>query len=244
MTHPISFHRASARALMVLAVLAVWPTWLCAFGLSRGGRAEEVHRLVANGNRLLRVEVRSMQGFEVVKTGDKRGAGELRSIWLYLQGNDEYNSQGAKGGSAFARVQRNGQRIHEPGHSNYIGIRKQDWVQVSAWNARKDGRNGEPLWIHVRPGGTFTLEAKFRELDCTKHRNCRRHNDGHYTLRMTLPEFPRRLPSGCGDENTYHLATIDGRVLFRGLLDQQVQVSGKLRMKPVWGQLCVTETTR
>jgi len=70
--------------MIAVTVFGGYPQSAFGFRLPRGGLAEESHRL--SGNPMVRIQLSGMDRFEVRKTGDRRGAGELRYIRITLNG--------------------------------------------------------------------------------------------------------------------------------------------------------------
>jgi len=188
-----------------------------------------------SGNPMVRIQLSGMDRFEVRKTGDRRGAGELRYIRITLNGTNEYNSMGAKGfGALYARPGLVG------GHPPYVAIHRHDTVQIRSWNIRRDGGGRGSIWINARSGARFKVAINSRELDCTGNRKCHRHDQGLYEITMTMPELPRDLPRTCGPSNTFNLRNIDGMPQFPGFLDINIRTKKKLVLYPVNGQICIT----
>jgi len=237
---PIRSGYALARSVVSIWVLSfvIFGNWSQAafagpFSLPRGGTAPEYHTL--SGDPMVRIQLSGMDRFEVRKTGDRRGAGELRFIKIGLHGVDGYSTMGAKGfGALYARPGLVG------GHPPYVSIHKHDIVQIRRWNIRRDGGGRGSIWINARPGARFTVTIDSRELDCAANRKCNRHDQGLYKMTMTLPALPGDLPRTCGPSNTYNLRNIDGMPKFPAFLDINIKTKKKLLLYPVNGQICVT----
>lgn len=224
---------AWAVSLLVFGV-GMHPAWAGPLHLPRGGLAEESHRL--SGSPMIRIQLSGMDRFDVMKTGDRKGAGELRYIRISLSGSNEYNSMGAKGfGALYARPGLVG------GHPPYISIHKNDTVQIRSWNIRRDGGGVGSIWINARPGARFSVTIDSRELDCAGHRKCKRHDEGLYKISMTIPPaLSRDLPRSCGRSNTFSLRNIDGLPQFPSFSDIDITTKKKLLLYPVDGQICIT----
>ncbi|MFK5996981.1 MAG: hypothetical protein QM492_02605 [Rhodobacterales bacterium] len=201
--------------------------------LPRNGTATTYHSLQGQPG-VIRVSLKGMLQFVVVKTGDRHGeAGELHRIKLHLvnttPGTTEYFDH--KWGSMEMYNQTRGKR----GRSAYVTAHKNDIINTI-------DRRPLELFIFAHPGDHILLEVTARELDCTGQRVCGRGDNSYYSIALIVPNFSSgQITSTCTRRNTKVLVQLpDGRFRFDLIAANPVSERGSLRIYPVKGTLCYT----
>lgn len=163
-----------------------------------------------------RVELRNLESFEVLSSGDDDGVSELRSVTVTLR-SPEGQSHYVTETNPYFRVSRTGTLSDASRRSrdNSVNVRVGDKLYLD--NVIRD-REARPagythyynLWLHTRerPAGDiersqiqFEIEIKTRELDCAGDRVCRRGSTGTTVYQVSLP-VPEERSLTCNPRNT------------------------------------------
>ena len=203
-----------------------------------------VKHTLGSGPNVYRVEIRNLDRFKVLETGDTDGTGELHELNVQLKSyNPDYNTQydgfnqktpfffntrsntGAGSGNLEVRV---GDHVKLSGHRPPSGT-TQSWVH--AYSTAEDARDTRPY-----SNGRIELEVHALELDCTGQRVCRRNSQGNVTVSFKIPEFSSPPPTVCGRTNTFRLEPLDDGLHIRGITGTTVRsyTPGVQVLDPFW----------
>lgn len=179
--------------------------------------AMPAHAQEKSGNKTLgsatdvwRVELRNLERFLAMTSGDSDGVSEVRDVKISLLGPDrQYHSVTEV--NPFLSIN-GGPRSR----GNSLDVRVGDRVFLERLEPGKTDTYN--MWIHVkeRPQGdlgvsllNFEVKVATRELDCARDRVCRRGSTGVMTYYVSLP-VPRERSNRCNNQNSYRITAVDG----------------------------------
>ncbi len=165
---------------------------------------------LGSGADVWRVELRNLERFLAMSSGDSDGTSELHRVTISLSGpGGQYHT--VKEVNPFLSIN-GGSRSR----NNTINVRRGQRVFLERLEpGRTDTYN---LWIHAkeRPqvgfGITllnFEIKVASRELDCAGDRVCGRGSTGVITYYVSLP-VPTVKSNRCENANSYKITAIDG----------------------------------
>ncbi len=160
-----------------------------------------------------RVELRTLERFLAMSTGDGSGAGELRTVKISLQGLDDQYHVVAESSPMLGPTPRTNRVPHylEINRGSQIFLQRLDEDNLDTYN----------LWIHVkqrgqgdvgRPTVNFKIQVYGRELDCKGNNICRRGNSGTITYYVNL-EIPTVRSNRCVPANSYNITAVNGQTM-------------------------------
>ena len=159
-----------------------------------------------------RIELRDLEHFLAMSSGDSDGVSELQRLSIKLSGDgNQYDAVTET--NPFFRVS-GGPRTT----NNVIDV--QTGARLKLDRLDDNIRDNYNLWIHVkeRPGGefpatvNFQIEVKARELDCIRDRACRRNDTGIVTYHVNL-DIPSTKSLSCIPANSYRIRAVNGATM-------------------------------
>lgn len=160
-----------------------------------------------------RVELRDLERFLAMSSGDSDGVSELQRLTIKLSGDgSQYDTVTET--NPFFRVN-NGPRTT----NNVINVRTGDRLNLDRLD--DNIRDNYNLWVHVKQRDQvefgistirFQIEVKARELDCHGDRACRRNDTGIVTYHMNL-DIPSVKSQSCIPANSYRIRAVNGAVM-------------------------------
>ena len=189
-------------------------------------------KTLGSGPDVYRVEIRNMDRFKVLETGDNDGVGELHEMSVRLasyhpDSRDQYDAFRQRSPLLY------NSRTGKSGGFGNLEIKVGDHVRLGG---HRPPRDATELWIHAysnpddpeynRTGnnnGLVTLEVSATELDCAGQRVCRRNCKGTTTISFRIPDFAERPSNRCGPANTFRLEPLDDEVQISGLSNARVR---------------------
>ena len=168
------------------------------------------HQTLGSSSDVYRIEVRDLNTFKALSTGDGSDGGELKWVEVTLKSGDQVDGYKRKSRDL---TDLRGRR----GNKTYIKVRKGGKIRL----VDRD-RKSNNLWIHAHKSGldlpnSVQLKIRTRELDCARKRKCRRGSYGEHTFTFDIPKFTTPPSQSCGTNNTYILRHINDRMSFNGL---------------------------
>ncbi|MEP2987354.1 MAG: hypothetical protein ABJN65_12075 [Parasphingorhabdus sp.] len=232
------------------------------------GQAQEMsgNKTLGSASDVWRIEMRNLERFLAMTSGDSDGVSEVRSVKISLVGPDrQFHSVTEV--NPFLSIN-GGPRSRD----NSIDVRVGDRVFLERLEPGKmDTYN---MWIHAkeRPQGdlgdpvlNFEIKVATRELDCAGDRVCKRGSTGVITYYVSLPR-PTAKYNRCNAQNTYRISAVNGasmqlqplnRRAPRGVVNVRHETSGghvasfgakgvnqgvELAMQS--GEICIASTSR
>jgi len=209
---------------------------LTACGVDSRGIITQIHDAEI-GPDTVRVELRGMTDFVVLRSGD-RGAfggardGELQDMTLSLSARDEFSSAMGSGNN----VGISNRTDPDSDHIVYTTIEAGD---VVFWQ-RSATYTDEAIWVNMPRDAILTLRMQGRDLDCSGERVCGRDDDGTFTAIILLPVAPARLSDGCPPNQRFNWTQRDGEWLFEGARSWSNQLDHRPVLRPLNGFICIT----
>jgi hypothetical protein len=217
-------------------------------------KQRDIHTLGSAPN-VLRVELRNLDQFRVLQTGDPKSSGELHKVEVVLEsrngsisGSEQYHSLETPS------VQLLNNSTHKLGGTGNLEIRKDDWITYGGRRVAPGTRN---LWVHAKDmsndvysNGTparnndIAIRVNARELDCKGQRVCNRGDNGSFIIHFPLPRFTSPPPTSCGPSNTYRLTLVDDEIRLIGINGSTTgsyKKTGPI-LQPRNGELCIAST--
>ena len=217
-------------------------------------KQRDVHTLGSAPN-VLRVELRNLDQFRVLQTGDPNSSGELHKVEVVLEsrngfvsGNEQYHSYETPS------IQLLNTSTHKLGGTGNLEIHKDNWITYGGRRVAPGTRN---LWVHAKdmsndvyPGGNparnndIAIRINARELDCKGQRVCNRGDTGSFIIHFPLPRFTSPPPTSCGPSNTYRLTLVDNEIRLIGINGSTTgsyKKTGPI-LQPRNGEVCIAST--
>ena len=230
------------------------------------GQERTNKKTLGSGSDVWRVELRNLERFLAMSSGDSDGVSEVSYIKIILKGPDSQYAT-VKEVNPFISIN-NGPRSRD----NSIDVRVGDRVFLE--RLEPETSDTYDMWIHVkeRPQGdlgdpllNFEISVATRELDCSFDRVCNRGSTGLITYHVSLPR-PTARYNTCNAQNTYQISAVNGATMQlqprnaragRGVVNVRHTTSGghttsfgakgeesgvELAMQS--GQICIASTSR
>ena len=217
-------------------------------------KQRDIHTLGSAPN-VLRVELRNLDQFRVLQTGDPNSSGELHKVEVVLEsrngfisGNEQYHSYETPS------LQLLNTSTRKVGSNANLEINKDNWLSYGGRRVAPGTRN---LWVHAKDmsndvysGGSparnndIAIRINARELDCKGQRVCNRGDTGSFIIHFPLPRFTSPPPTSCGPSNTYRLTLVDDEIRLIGINGSTTgsyKKTGPI-LQPRNGELCVAST--
>jgi hypothetical protein len=209
---------------------------LTACGIDSRGLITQSHNAEI-GPDTVRVELKGMREFRVVRSGDV-GAfggsrdGELQDMTLSLSAENEFSSaMGSGNETGVINTTR-----PDTDHEVYTTIATGHFLRWGSMATYTD----ETIWVNMPRDGILTLRMRGRDLDCSGERICGRKDDGFFEMRFRLPQVPADLSDGCPRSQRFDWAVNGG--IYRFVLATEVtnRASHRPVLRPTGGVICIT----
>lgn len=179
--------------------------------LAPSAQAQERERNndMRSGAGIWRIELRDLERFLVMSSGDDDGVSEVHWIKVGLTGRE---------GQYQTIIEKNPYLSVNGGNrssGNSINVRQEDEIFLERFD---DGQTDTyNMWVHTAevtggdiegPRLQFEIRTDARELDCAGDRVCRRGSTGAVTYSVTIP-VPARRDNTCNAHNTYRITMAD-----------------------------------
>lgn len=201
-----------------LVIMGVAAAALC--GPAMAETKSSNHTLTWGGD-IWRIELRNIEKFRIVSSGDSDGVSELYTVNVSLRSQgDQYHTFEEK--NPYFRLNNSGIVGDWANRSrdNKLNVRVGQYLFLD--NIWRDITPPPPrgyvhpynLWVHSRqidqgdlgpPELKFDLVVTTRELDCVRDRVCGRGNTGVATYTVSLP-IPAQRDFACNNNNTYRIS--------------------------------------
>ena len=199
MTHKFRKFMAAA------ALLALIP--------SAQAQERERNNNMRSGDGIWRIELRDLERFLAMSSGDSDGLSEVRWVRIGLKGR-EGQYQSVTEVNPFLSIN-GGPRSRR----NTIDVSLGDRVFLERLDDQTT--NTYDMWVHTEQstGGDidgpmlqFEITVATRELDCSRDRVCRRGSTGVVTYSVNMPA-PTRRDNTCNAFNTYRITAVNGATM-------------------------------
>ena len=180
---------------------------------SAHAQERERNNNMASGGDVWRIELRNLEHFLAMTSGDSDGVSEVSWVRISLKGR-EGQYQTVTETNPFLSIN-GGPRSR----NNSIDVRPGDRVFLERLD--EDTTDTYNMWVHTQEvtGGDidgpmlrFEIEVATRELDCTRDRVCRRGSTGVVTYSVNMPA-PTRRDNTCNAFNTYRITAVNGATM-------------------------------
>jgi hypothetical protein len=178
----------------------------------------ERHNNMRSGEGIWRIELRDLERFLSMSSGDDDGVSEVHWLRVALKGHDG-QFQSVKESNPFLSIN-GGARSRD----NSIDIRVGDTVLLERLD--DDTTDTYDMWVHTQEiaGGDidgpmlrFEIKVDTRELDCAGDRVCNRGAVGVVTYHVSIP-VPTQRHNTCNAQNSYRItATEDANMVLEPL---------------------------
>lgn len=217
-------------------------------------KQRDIHTLGSAPN-VLRVELRNLDRFRVLQTGDPKSSGELHKVEVVLEsrngfvsGNEQYHSYETPS------IQLLNTSTHKLGGTGNLEINKDNWITYGGRQLAPGTRN---LWVHAKDmsnevysngsparNNDIAIRVNARELDCKGQRVCNRGDTGSFIIHFPLPRFTSPPPTSCGPSNTYRLTLVDDEIRLIGINGSTTGSYKKTgpMLQPRNGEVCIAST--
>jgi len=186
---------------------------LLALSPAAQGQERERNNNMASGEGIWRIELRDLERFLAMSSGDSDGVSEVRWVRIKLKGR-EGQYQTVTEVNPFLSIN-GGPRSR----NNSIDVRRGDRVFLERLD--EDVTDTYNMWVHTQQvtGGDidgpmlrFEIEVAARELDCAGDRVCNRGSTGVVTYHVNIP-VPARRYNTCNAQNTYRITAVNGATM-------------------------------
>jgi hypothetical protein len=182
---------------------------LLALAPSAQAQERERNNNMRSGDGIWRIELRDLERFEAMSSGDDDGISEVHWVRIGLTGREGQNQTVTEKNPYLS--------INDGSRSsgNSLNVRQGDAFFLERFD---DGQTDTyNMWVHTAeltggdiegPRLRFEIKVDARELDCAGDRVCRRGSTGTVTYQATIP-VPARRDNTCNAHNTYRITRTD-----------------------------------
>ncbi len=208
----LSLARLCLTTLLLPGLLATAPSAL-AQGRDAIAHGRTFNHSLGSAPGTWRIELRDLEYFLAMSSGDSDGVSELQRLSIKLSGDgNQYDTVTET--NPFFRVS-GGPRTT----NNVIDV--QTGARLKLDRLDDNIRDNYNLWIHVKQRDqfefgnstlNFKIEVKARELDCYRDRACKRNDTGIVTYHVNL-DIPSTKSLRCIPANSYSIRAVNGAAM-------------------------------